>query len=88
MHLGHITKAFGEGDYSAPMFVHDSMPPGVSTMKLLKDKIHFEYQAVDGGGRVSIAADDPVARAAIHDFLRFQITEHGTGDPLDLGAGQ
>jgi hypothetical protein len=88
MHLAHITKAFGEGDYSAPMFVHDTIPPGVTTMKLLKDKIHFEYTVVDSGGRVSIATDDAVARAAIHDFLRFQITDHETADPLDPNAGK
>ncbi len=88
MHLAHITKAFGEGDYSAPMFVHDTIPPGVTTMKLLKEKIHFEYQVVNSGGLVRIASDDPVARAAIHDFLRFQITDHGTGDPLNLDAGK
>ena len=88
MHLAHITKAFGEGDYSAHMFVHDMIPPGVTTMKLLKDKIHFEYQAVDSGGLVRIASDSPLALAAIHDFLRFQITDHATGDPLDLDAGK
>jgi len=88
MHVAHITRAFGEGDYSAPMLVHDVIPPGATTMKLLKDKIHFEYLAVDGGGQVGIASDDPVARAAIHDFLRFQITDHRTGDRLDLDAGK
>ena len=86
MHLAHITKAFGQGDYSTPMLVHDMIPPGVTTMKLLKEKIHFEYHAVDNGGHVSIASDDPVARAAIHDFLRFQITDHATGDPINLDA--
>jgi hypothetical protein len=88
MHLAHITKAFGEGDYSAPMLVHGTTPPGVTTMMLLKDKIHFEYQAVDGGGRISIATDDAIGRAAIHDFLRFQITDHETGDSMDLDAGR
>ncbi len=88
MHLAHIIQAFGEGDYSAPMLVHDVIPPGVTTMRLLKEKIHFEYQALDSGGRISIAADNPVARAAIHDFLRFQIIDHGTGDPLNLDAGK
>ena len=47
MHLGHIAKAFGEGDFSTPMLVHDMIPPGVTTMKLLKEKIHFELP----GGR-------------------------------------
>ena len=88
MHLAHITKAFSEGDFSIPMLVHSTTPPGVTSMKLLKDKIHFDYQPLDNGGRVSIAADDPLALAAIHDFLRFQITDHATGDPLDVAAGK
>ena len=82
-HLAHIAQVFSDGDFSIPMFVHDSIPPGVTTMKLLKDKIHFAYQPLDSGGRVSIASTDAIARAAIHDFLRFQITDHRTGDPLE-----
>lgn len=87
-HLGHIAKAFSDGDFSTPMFVHDGIPPGVTTMSLLKAKIHFEYEAVDSGGRVNIASDEPVAQAAIHDFLRFQITDHRTGDPLAVDAAK
>jgi hypothetical protein len=55
-------------------------------MKLLKEKIQFAYQSLEGGGRISVASDDTVAWAAIHDSLRFQITDHRTGDPLELGA--
>jgi hypothetical protein len=88
MHLAHIAQVFSEGDFSIPMFVHDSVPPGVTTMKLLKGKIHFEYQPIEAGGRVPIASEDPVARAAIHDFLRFQITDHRTGDTLDIASAQ
>ena len=62
------------------------VPPGVTTMKLLKEKIHFKYSGTDAGGRVSVMSDDAVARAAIHDFLRFQITDHRTGDPLEIAA--
>ena len=87
MHLGHIAKLFGDGDFSIPMFVHDGIPPGVTSMKLLKEKIDYTYEQIDGGGRVSIGSRDPLARAAIHDFLRFQITDHGTGDPLEVAAG-
>jgi hypothetical protein len=86
MHLEHIAHLFSDGEFSTPMFVHDGIPPGVTTMKLLKEKIHFAYQQTEGGGFVSIASEDPVARAAIHDFLRFQITDHRTGDPLQLAA--
>jgi hypothetical protein len=81
-HLTHIAAMFADGDFSTPMFVHDSIPPGVTTMKLLKDKIHFTYEVIDSGARVRIQSADPVALAAIHDFLRYQITDHQTGDPL------
>ena len=85
MHLTHITEMFARGDYSTPMFVHDTIPPGVTTMKLVKEKIHFAYNPLEAGGRVSLVSEDAVAQAAIHDFLRFQITDHRTGDPLELG---
>jgi hypothetical protein len=83
-HLAHIAMIFADGDFSTPMFVHDAIPPGVTAMKLLKDKIQYRYEPTGTGGRVLIEAADPVALAAIHDFLRFQITDHQTGDPLSL----
>jgi hypothetical protein len=83
-HLSHIAAMFGDGDFTTPMFVHDGVPPGVTTMKLLKGKIHYSYEELSSGGRVRIESTDPVALAAVHDFLRFQISEHHTGDNLDL----
>jgi hypothetical protein len=85
-HLSQIALAFGKGDFSTPTFVHDGIPAGVTTMQLLKDKIRYEYAEIDGGGRVRIQSTDDVAIAAIQDFLRFQITEHQTGDPLALNT--
>jgi hypothetical protein len=82
MHLTHIAAMFADGDFSTPMFVHDSVPPGVTTMRLLKDKIRSTYNRIDAGASVRIESSDQVALAAIHDFLRFQITDHQTGDPL------
>jgi len=79
-HLTHIAGMFNNGDFSTPMFIHDGLPPGVTTMKLVKSAIRYSYEEIPAGGRVRIKSDDPVAVAAIHDFLRFQITEHRTGD--------
>jgi hypothetical protein len=59
-----------------------------STLKLLKAKIHYKYEEISSGGRVRIESSDPVALAAIHDFLRFQISEHQTGDTLVIGDNQ
>jgi hypothetical protein len=30
----------------------------------------------------------PLRTPQLHDFRRFQITDHGTGDSLDLDAGK
>jgi hypothetical protein len=82
-HLTHIAAMFADGDFSTPMLVHNTIPPGVTTMQLLKKKIRFAYETIDFGGRVRIESTDPVALAAVHDFLRFQIADHQTADPLN-----
>jgi hypothetical protein len=80
MHLGHITKAFQSGDFDIPMFVHDTVPPGVPEMKRLQKSIRYTFEETASGGRVVISSADKDAVAAIHNFLRFQIREHKTGD--------
>jgi len=79
-HLQHIAQRFKEGDFDIPAFVHDQVPPGVPVMKRLKADITYEYVATERGGRVEISTKNPEALAAIHEFLRFQIEEHRTGD--------
>jgi hypothetical protein len=83
MHLEHIAKSFQNGDFDIPMFVHDTVPPGVPEMKELRENIHYSCEETANGGRVVISSSDKDALAAIHRFLRFQIEEHKTGDPLD-----
>jgi hypothetical protein len=82
-HLSHISAMFADGDFSAPMFIHDGVPPGVTTMARLKSVIHYTYAEMPLGGKVRIQSTDDLAVDAIHDFLRFQITEHQTGDSLE-----
>lgn len=82
MHLTEIAKEFQEGIFTTPFAVHGQVPPGVPVMDELKAKIKYSYEETDRGARVRIATADPNALAAIHDFLKFQIQEHQTGDPL------
>jgi hypothetical protein len=49
-------------------------------MRLMKSAIRYTYEEVPTGGRVRITSADSIALAAMHDFLRFQIAEHQTGD--------
>lgn len=83
MHLRHIQHAFQAGDFNIPMFVHDTVPPGVPVMKEHAKNIHYSIEETKNGGRVRIQTSDHAALDAIHSFLRFQITEHKTGDPLN-----
>jgi hypothetical protein len=84
MHLGHIRAAFQSGDFNIPGFVHDQTPPGVPAMVKLKDQINYRYEEIAQGGRVIINAKNAEAVEAVQSFLRFQITEHKTGDPLQV----
>ena len=84
MHQPHIASAFASGDFTDPLEVHDQTPPGVPTMKRLKAQIQYKFEATDTGGRILIHSDNAEAIDAIHDFLRFQIREHRTGDTLKV----
>jgi len=83
-HLVHIAKMFSHGDFKAPMLIHAQTPPGVPEMKRLKGKISYNFEQTSRGGQVRISTSDPQALSAVHDFLRFQIREHQTRDPLKV----
>jgi hypothetical protein len=82
-HLQHIAQAFGGGDFSLPFFVHDTEPPGVAAMKARRSTLAYSFEPIRGGGKVVVRTSDGPALAALHEFLRFQIREHKTGDPLE-----
>ena len=83
-HLKHIAAMFADGNFSIPSTVHNGPPPGSGEMQRLKDKLLFQYEETARGGIVYIKSNDPRAIAAVHTFLRFQVTEHRTGDPLEV----
>lgn len=83
-HLAHIAELFSKGDFSLPMFTHAEAPPGSAEMTRLKEDIKYTFEAIDRGGRVLIVSVNPEAIDAVHQFLRFQIKDHQTGDSLDV----
>jgi hypothetical protein len=83
-HLKHIAKKFSEGDFTAPMLIHAQTPPGVPAMRSLKAEIKYEFEELERGGRVRISTNNPEAMKAIHEFLRFQIKDHRTGDSGEI----
>jgi hypothetical protein len=84
MHLEHISRAFAAGNFNIPMFIHATSPPGAATMAELRDQIRYQYQETDSGARVRIRTANSRGVKAIHDFLRFQISDHQTGDSLKV----
>jgi len=88
MHLSHIVKMFSAGNFNVPMFIHDTMPPGSETMSRLKDQIHYQLKETLQGAKIEISSKNEEALKAIHDFLRFQISDHKTGDSVDISKPQ
>src|SRR5262249_1225728 len=83
-HMKHIAKKFAAGDFSAPMLVHAQTPPGAPAMQRLKVEIKYEFEELERGGRLRISTNNPEALKAIHEFLRFQIKDHQTGDSGEI----
>jgi hypothetical protein len=81
-HLAHIATMFAAGDFDAPMLVHETKDvPGIDVLAARRDHVTYRYAETPAGGRVDIVTEDPGALTALHDFLRYQIREHKTGDP-------
>jgi len=83
-HLQSIAAEFSRGEFDKPFKTHGEVPPGVSVMRERSQKIAYRYDDAPQGGAVRISTKDAQALDAVHAFLRYQITEHKTGDPLDL----
>lgn len=84
-HLGHISKMFADGDFNAPMLIHEQTPPGVPVMQKLKNEINYRFEETERGATIHISTTNSKALQAIYKFLRFQIKEHQTGDSLEVG---
>ncbi|MGE5413975.1 MAG: hypothetical protein ACM3NW_07365 [Syntrophomonadaceae bacterium] len=83
-HLRHEAEMLGEGNFHDPMTIHDRVPPGVPVLKRDHAKIRWTYADTERGGEIVITAPNAEDRKAVHEFLRFQIEDHGTGDPLEV----
>ena len=84
MHLRHIAQEFAAGNFDKPFATHGETPAGVPDLIRLKDAVAYTFEGMKTGGRVRIRAAGQEARDAVHAFLRYQIREHATGDPLTV----
>ena len=83
-HLAQVARMFAAGDFETPLRVHARTPPGAHAMSRLKAEIVYAFEETPRGGRIRITAGSAEALAAVHEFLRFQIEDHQTGDPTEV----
>ncbi len=79
-HLRSVAMSFEAADYSNSLFVHGHAGDGLDTMKRMKSDIHYRFEEVPDGARVLIVTTNPEALGAVHQFLKFQVVEHRTGN--------
>jgi hypothetical protein len=85
-HLKKIAAAFSKNDFTTPEFVHGRPPDGVPAMQRLRRAIRYQYEELPDGARVSIETKNREALSAVHDFLRFQVADHRSGDSGKIEA--
>jgi hypothetical protein len=81
-HFRDIARSFADGAFDTPVATHGELPPGAAAMAAGKARITYRYEERPDGASVVIETADATVLAAIHEFLRYQIVEHRTGDPL------
>lgn len=83
-HFQEIAGSFGAGLFDKPVATHGEMPPGARMLAENKDRVTYRYDPLPAGARVIIETTDLDTLEAVHAFLRYQIVEHKTGDPLTI----
>jgi hypothetical protein len=83
-HLQQIAEEFAKGSFEAPFATHAEIPQGVPTLQRLGAKVAYRFERTPNGGTVRITTSNEEGLKAIHEFLRYQIREHQTGDPLTV----
>ena len=75
-HMQEIHADFTRGDFSKPFGVHAQQVPGTPVMAARKDSLKYEVIERSKGAELRIMTSDPVALAAVHEFLAFQRMDH------------
>jgi len=83
-HMQEIAASFAAGVFDKPVATHEQLPPGAATLTANNTRVSYRYRERPDGASVVIETGDADTLKAVHEFLRYQIVEHKTGDPLTL----
>lgn len=78
-HMASIARAFSNGDFRLPGFVHDREVPGTAVMAARRGAIRYTSVKLPRGAGIRITTADSQAVRAIHAFLAFQRHDHRAG---------
>ena len=86
LHMRDIAAAFRAGDFTKPFQVHAQIVPGTAVMGAHRAAITYDVIDRPRGGEVRLRSRDPIAVAAIHEFLAFQRSGHHAAGHEPAGA--
>jgi hypothetical protein len=78
----YISASLASGNFALQIFVEPVAPPNLPQLTKHKDDFAYQIEKVANTTRIRIATTDMVALQALHDFLRFEIVAHKTGDSM------
>jgi TusA-related sulfurtransferase len=79
-HMQTIARAFQQGNFALPGFVHDREVPGTVVMTKRRSRISYTTDTLPRGAQLRIHSTDTAAVNAIHQFLAFQRQDHRVGE--------
>jgi len=76
-HLGEISRAFAQGDFSDPEKIHGVEMPGLAAMKGAKPgQITIGYKELSNGAQIDYSTEVPGLIEAIHQWFDAQLADH------------
>jgi hypothetical protein len=75
-HMRSVAGDFQRGEFTKPFQVHAQVVPGTAVMTARRGAISYTVIDRPRGGEVRLRTSDPMAIAAIHEFLAFQRDAH------------
>jgi hypothetical protein len=70
-----------KGNFDNIAAVYGRAPEATTQLKKLRDNVTYAVVPEENGAVVRMLTINPMAKSAIHDYLRFQIDQLKTGDP-------
>jgi hypothetical protein len=77
-------KAYDKGSFDIPTEMNGKPVDGVPVIKKLRKEITFEVVPMDTGAALRMLSVNGPAKQAIQDYVKFQIIERKSGDPLTV----